>query len=71
MLSQLATSEVKELECTNVKVLGISHVEWEKSVYPVTYRGKVVLKFIVGLNGYVSLVCANCGNGVIREHNQV
>lgn len=69
MLSQLATSEVKELECTNVKVLGISHVEWEKSVYPVTYRGKVVLKFIVGLNGYVSLVCANCGNGVIVDGN--
>lgn len=60
MLDQLATSEVKSLECTNVKVLGISHVEWEKSVYNVSYRGKTVLKFIVGLNGYISLQCANC-----------
>ncbi|MDE7330205.1 MAG: hypothetical protein K2N30_03820 [Clostridia bacterium] len=71
MLSQLATSEIKELECTNVKVLGVSHVEWEKSVYPVTYRGKVVLKFIVGLNGYVSLICANCNNAVLVDGNVI
>lgn len=65
MLSQLATSEVKSLECTNVKVLGISHVEWEKSVYNVTYRGRTVLKFIVGLNGYITLQCVNCGGETV------
>lgn len=71
MLSQLATSEVKTLECTNVKVLGISHVEWEKSVYDVSYRGRCVLKLIVGLNGYISLVCANCGENALLVDGNV
>lgn len=65
MLAQLATSEVKTLECTNVKVLGISHVEWEKSVYDVTYRGRTALKFVVGLNGYITLQCVNCGGDAL------
>lgn len=62
MLSQLATSEIKELECTNVKVLGVSHVEWEKSVYDISCRGRNVMKLILGLNGYASLICVNCGD---------
>ncbi len=61
MLAQLATSEVKDLECTNVKVLGVSHVEWDKSVYAINYRGKEVLRAVVGLNGVISLYCVNCG----------
>lgn len=65
MLAQLATSEIKELECTNVKVLGVSHVEWEKSVYDISLRGKRVMKLILGLNGFVTLTCANCAEQTV------
>ena len=72
MLSQLATSEVKELECTNVKVLGVSHVEWEKSVYGLNYRGKQVMKVVIGLNGVFSLYCSNCGSdGALIDGNVI
>lgn len=64
MLSQLATSEVKSLECTGVKVLGISHLEWESSAYDVYCRGKSVLKLVIGLNDSVTLFCTNCGGDV-------
>lgn len=72
LLAQLATSEVKSLECTNVKVLGISHVEWERSVYDVYYRGRCVLELTAGINGTVTLTCANCGeNALLVDGNRV
>lgn len=72
LLAQLATSEIKSLECTNVKVLGISHVEWERSVYDVYYRGRNVLELTAGVNGTVSLTCSNCGeNALLVDGNRV
>lgn len=70
MLKLLATSDEKELECTHVTVLGISHVEWQNFSYAVSVGGKNVLKLIVGLNNSVSLYCTNCSkDGVLLVEN--
>ncbi len=71
MLSLLATSEVKTLECTNVKILGISHVEWEKSVYKLLFRGREALKLTLGINGSVSLECVNCDGETLIDGNVI
>ncbi|MDE6029422.1 MAG: hypothetical protein K2F90_03780 [Clostridiales bacterium] len=73
MLKLLATSDEKELECTHVTVLGISHVEWQNFSYAVTVGGKNALKLVVGLNNSVSLYCTNCNkDGVpLVENNEV
>lgn len=60
LLAQLANAEIKTLECSNIKVLGISHVQWGKSVYDVSAAGKRLLKISVGLNNSLSLSCLNC-----------
>ncbi|MDE7106725.1 MAG: hypothetical protein K2O39_00195 [Clostridiales bacterium] len=70
MLKLLATSDEKELECTHVTVLGISHVEWQNFSYAVSVGGKNVLKLVVGLNNSVSLYCTNCSkDGVLLVEN--
>ncbi len=72
MLKLLATSDEKELECTHVTVLGISHVEWQNFAYYITMAGKRVLKLIVGLNNTISLYCVNCNkDGVLLIDNNV
>ncbi len=63
MLDHLANSEVKTLECSGVKVLGISHVQWENSEFSVAMNGKDVLNITVGLNFNLSLNCTNCKSG--------
>lgn len=60
LLAQLATSEIKTLECTNVKVLGIAYVEWERSEFHICRDGKEALTLSVGVGGAVTLTCANC-----------
>lgn len=64
MLESLANTgehgEIKKLKCSRIKVLGISHVEWEKSAFTVSYQGKEVLKLVAGLNDTLSLYCLNC-----------
>ncbi|MDE6201596.1 MAG: hypothetical protein K2M47_06960 [Clostridiales bacterium] len=70
MLKLLATSDEKELECTHVTVLGISHVEWQNFAYAVSVGGQNVLKLIVGLNNSISLYCTNCSkDGVLLVEN--
>lgn len=70
MLKLLATGETKELECTHVTVLGISHVEWQNLAYDVNVGGKVALRLVVGLNNSVSLYCVNCSrDGVLLVEN--
>lgn len=73
MLKLLATSDEKELECTHVTVLGISHVEWQNFAYAIKKHGKNVLKLVVGLNNSISLYCTNCSkDGVaLIENNNV
>lgn len=64
MLDSLANTgehgEIKKLQCSRIKVLGISHVQWEKSAYVISLQGREILKAVVGLNGTVSLICLNC-----------
>lgn len=70
MLKLLATSDEKELECTHVTVLGISHVEWQNFAYAISVGGRNVLKMIVGLNNSISLYCTNCSrDGVLLVDN--
>ena len=70
MLNMLATSDEKELECTHVTVLGISHVEWQNFSYAVSIGGHNVLKMIVGLNNNIRLYCTNCNHhGVLLVDN--
>ena len=70
MLKLLATSDEKELECTHVTVLGISHVEWQNFAYAVNVSGRNALKMIVGLNNSISLYCTNCSrDGVLLVDN--
>ncbi|MDE6293789.1 MAG: hypothetical protein K2L88_04115, partial [Clostridiales bacterium] len=70
MLKLLATSDEKELECTHVTVLGISHVEWQNLAYAISVGGRNVLKIIMGLNNSVSLYCTNCSrDGVLLVDN--
>lgn len=73
MLKLLATSDEKELECTHVTVLGISHVEWQNFAYYITMAGKRVLKLIVGLNNTISLYCVNCNKdgALLIDNNAV
>lgn len=73
MLDQLATNEEKELECTYVKVLGISHVQWQNVAYPVWFGAKQAMRFVIGLNNRISLYCTSCsGAGVpLIENNAV
>lgn len=63
MLALLATSDEKELECTRVTVLGVSHVEWQNLAYSVVLGGKTVMKLVIGLNNGISLYCTNCSDG--------
>lgn len=64
MLDSLANTgehgEIKKLQCSRIKVLGISHVQWEKSAYVISSQGREILKAVVGLNDTVSLICLNC-----------
>lgn len=64
MLDSLANTgehgEIKKLQCSRIKVLGISHVQWEKSAYVISSQGREILKAVVGLNDTLSLICLNC-----------
>ncbi len=60
MLKLIATSDEKELECTHVAVLGISHVEWQNFAYSAMRGGKKAMKLVVGLNNNISLYCMCC-----------
>lgn len=70
MLELLATSDRKELECTHVTVLGISHVEWQNFAYDIIVNGKKALRLIIGLNDSISLYCTNCSaDGIALVEN--
>lgn len=73
MLTRLAVNKEKTLECTGIKVLGISHVQWQNYAYTYTRAGKPVLKLVIGFNNSISLYCINCDvNGVpLIDNNTV
>ena len=60
MLKHLGTSDEKILNCSKVEILGISHVEWENSVFKVRQGDKEVLSVTVGVNNSVDIRCLNC-----------
>ncbi len=69
---QIARDETVTLECSAVKVLGVSRIKWNSLGKDVIFRGKPVLRFSVAFGGAVSLSCLNCreDEGLI-ENNHV
>lgn len=60
-----------ELNCRSVKVLGISHIRWNKNIYLLKYHGKPLLKYEVGISKKLSCYCINCGNEILVSGNQI
>lgn len=72
MLGHLANSEIKKLNCSNVQILGVSHVEWESAVFKLKHGDKEVLSVTVGLNDCLDVRCLNCNEDpLIVEANSV
>ncbi len=59
------------LECSAVKVLGISHVRWINSSYVVRAGGSKLLRATVGFNNTLSLYCMNCNGTPLIENNRI
>lgn len=70
-LTEKVSHDNVKLECTSVSTLGISHVRWMNSSYVVSSEGKPVLRAMSGLNGSLTLFCANCGGGTLIENNRI
>lgn len=71
-LRSKAVSNDKELVCTGIKVLGITHVQWQNYAYKFTRLGKPVLKLVIGFDGSISLYCTNCTRKTtLIENNRV
>lgn len=62
MLKMLGNSTDKQLSCSKVEILGISHVKWDNSVFQVKQGGKPVLSVTVGINNSIDVRCINCGD---------
>lgn len=73
LLDRLANSDVKTLECYGVKVLGISHVQWENAEFKIVQNGIDALRLSIGLNYSVNLSCANCraDDGALIVSNEI
>lgn len=72
MLDHLANNADKHLECNAVKVLGVSHVQWERCSFTVDLGGTDMLKIDVGLGGALSVRCLRCKDSpLIIDNNAV
>ena len=60
-----------ELECTAVRVLSISHVEWVNPAFIVATESSALLRAIVGLNKDLTLTCLNCGGEPLITNGRV
>lgn len=60
MLSRTAHNR-SELQCDELKVLGISHIQWRTTVYDCVIGGTKKLRVVFGLNNSLTLKCLNCG----------
>lgn len=61
-LTECALHNSKPITCSSIKVLSISHVKWVYDNYDVIFRGKPILRAMIGFDGSVSLRCINCEN---------
>lgn len=73
MLKILGNSAEKQLDCSKVDILSISHVEWENSVFKVKQGDKDVLYITVGINNSIDVRCVNCGGrgSILVESNRI
>lgn len=60
MLSRTAHNR-SELQCDELKVLGISHIQWRTTVYDCIIGGTKKLRIVFGLNNSLTMKCLNCG----------
>lgn len=51
-----------ELQCDEVKVLYISHLQWKSKIFDAYINGEKALRFVFGLNNRFSLKCLTCKN---------
>jgi hypothetical protein len=58
------------LECTEVRVLGITCIKYRNSIYKVYLEGKPALKISIGFNDSLNVECANCSehDSIIRNN---
>ena len=59
---ELTAHKECELQCDELKVLGISHVQWDASVFDCMINGAKKLRFIFGLNNTLTVKCLNCAD---------
>lgn len=62
ILSARAMHNSAPITCTSIKVLSISHVKWVNDSYDVIFRGKPILRAVIGFGGSISMRCINCEN---------
>ena len=70
-IAEKLSHEDVNLECHNLTVLGISHVEWVNTAFYVSYNNKTVLKAIVGPEGTVSMTCENSHHEKLIDGNVI
>lgn len=69
---QTARDERVTLECSAVKVLGVSRIRWNSLGMDVILGRKPVLRFSVAFGKTISLSCLNCGEGEgLIENNRI
>ena len=61
---------VLDINCTNVRILSITHAVWKNQVYYVGIGNNKLLEFKFGLNNCVTLKCVNCSE-IIIENNKI
>ena len=61
---KLTAHTTSDLQCSELKVLGISHIVWRVKAFDCKIGGAPKLRAIFGLNNSVSLRCLGCANPV-------
>ena len=58
-----------ELQCDEVKVLCISHLQWKSAAYDVYVNNRRTFRFTFDLNNSMTVKCLNCGS--VKDGEQV
>lgn len=64
---------VSELQCDELRVLGISHVQWRTSVFDYMVGGERKLRISFGMNNSLNVRCLNCGakDSLLVKNNSI
>ncbi len=64
---------VSELQCDELRVLGISHVQWRTSVFDCVIDGERKLRVSFGMNDSINIRCLNCGaaDSILVKNNSI